>query len=334
MRWLVLALVICALLAGWLMRDILTALGSRSVPVAQSVSRETRLAEVRPAAGPNPIPKAPDPSVRWVSSIDTDSPKLSVLDESAHVLERDPFNEAALRDALAAAREVGAVADIAECCRRLAVLHPADESLVIERAAALVQLDRYSEAIQVVGAAADRLDSATVWLGLARTLRTAGRLSEADAALERAQSKRPGDVAIQAERGAVLVDLQQYRAALTQLEPLANAPEIANSVESQMMLALAYSGERRFPDARRVLAAARLLAPRDIRVINALADICWREYLLGLRAAAKSEAVELWQRSLELAPGQEEIAERLGRVDPASAQPAAPSPANLGADDS
>ncbi|MDX2153219.1 MAG: tetratricopeptide repeat protein, partial [Bryobacteraceae bacterium] len=107
--------------------------------------------------------------------------------------------------------------------------------------------------------------------GQAEALLAMKQPAQAVQLLQAAAAKRPDEPALRNLLGATAMKAGQPGVAVAEFSAL--AAKIPKSVEAKLALAQAHQMERRLPDARQVLEAARQLAPADVRVLGQLGDV-------------------------------------------------------------
>lgn len=226
------------------------------------------------------------------------------------ILEKDPYNEGALREALDRAREAGAWHDIAEASERLLVLSPQSHALRAERAAALLRLGRIAEAMHELRTLSElRPDDADVWFNFATACELAGERSDALAAWTRAVELSPADTELRRRRALLCWQMRAWSSAITDFEAVAATQPL--DTHAAIALSQCYAESDDWLRAEQTLERAQEQRPRDVRLWNRRGELAWRNYLRSDDAESRSRAIRAWEQSLEIAPGQAEVREQL-----------------------
>jgi tetratricopeptide (TPR) repeat protein len=274
-----------------------------TTPAAPDAARMTHTADALPAGGALPL----DADVHWPRSAD---PAAAVrrLDLARGALRDAPNHETALRDELAALADLGRWFEASKTLERLRALHPDDLGLRFDQAAVLLRQRRAVEAVPLLKeVVAGRPEDARAWFNLAVAHQTLGHLHEARQAWDRAIELKPTALA-HAQRGTVLLDMREYAAAAGDFEAVLEHEPLAPDATLNLALALWKSG--RPDDARTRLRGLLGANPQNVPAWNRLAEIAWESYRLSPKGNGplREEALASWRRSLELDPGQTEIA--------------------------
>ncbi|MDX2199974.1 MAG: hypothetical protein SF069_13515 [Phycisphaerae bacterium] len=311
MRWLTLLGIAILLLAGWSTFDLVRAMLRGDGQQTRSVSHNSRVAPSSPPAAPGheepaDIPVAPaSESDRSVGERRQDR-----LRELATIVERDPYNERALRDMLALLREAEDWDAIAETCRRLLILSPDDAELAALREQALRNTGDGRALLDALAAETTaRPTDVAVWIRYGSALIDAGRVHDAIDAFTKAIELEPElRNQLLATRGAAYARLKIWDSAAGDLEQSSLSKTDA---ESALTLSQAYAELSRWDDAAPLLDRWRAARPRDVRFLNLAAEIAWRRHIRGDGTEHAENARRLWIASLDLAPGQSEVRQRL-----------------------
>lgn len=331
MRTLLTASVVCvALLGGWLGWQswrAWRATGGAGPSPPQSAAEPSwaRSATSQPPpAAPAASQDAPDATAVRAAVLWTRSTELAEgqrEDEIASVLERDPYNEAALREGLALAQREQRWGDAFEAARRLAVLSPDEWSVVLIQSEALRGLSRPVHAADVLAAWLRRKPTdVTAWRELALAQQAARRWLEAEQAWSHMIDLAPDDPESHLGRGRMH---EQMRAWMAASVDFGNALRLRpDSVVALQGLATAAIGLQRWDQARNCFDQAARLEPQNVVILNALAELEWRSFLRSGALDSLEAARRAWQRSLGLAPGQADIRDQLLKVQAALAHAA------------
>lgn len=245
--------------------------------------------------------------VHWVNR-NAPSAAERTLDRALIALQEDPYGEAALHDAVAAAIALGRLELAWQMLDRLHELRPQDVALRFEQADLLIRMQRWTAAAaalhEVVVASPD---DARAWTNLAAVERQAGRLETARQAWDCVVELRPDDVEALAQRGSTCLDLHDWAAAQVDFEQVLRITPGALDAELNLALALARLGE--WASAVQQMQSCALRHPDERVVLNRLASIglaAWRA-TADQNPSWRAAALEAAQRSLALDPQQPDI---------------------------
>ncbi|MGE0478874.1 MAG: tetratricopeptide repeat protein [Phycisphaerae bacterium] len=235
--------------------------------------------------------------------------------DAARVLDSDPMNPGALRAACDAALALQRWPEACALLERRVALDPDDADLRFEYASVLLRLSHWSSAARELAAVAQSdPQHARAWYNLALAQQSAGRLADAERAWSRAIELLPDDADARAHRGELRLDLHDWSGASDDLAAaLILAPDDA-AIALNLGLALARSGQ--MTESQRVLLDLHARRPRDVRVMNRLAELAWSQSVAasGGDAALRTQAAEWCRRSLAIDPDQPSVAELLARA--------------------
>lgn len=239
----------------------------------------------------------------------------AALAEAMDVLMTDPANAGALRSASEAALGLERWSDACALFERRVDFEPDDVELRFAYASVLLRLAHWSSAARelniVVGAAPD---NGHAWYNLALAQQAAGQLAAAERSWSRAIELSPGDADARAQRGELRLDLHDWSGAADDLAAArARAPDDAATALNHA-LALAKGG--RAADAERELLALHARRPRDVRVINRLAELAWEQSAVSsaARGGLQARAAEWCRRSLAIDADQPAVAALLSQA--------------------
>lgn len=264
---------------------------------------------VSPAATPPstaaPAARATQDSVRW-SQPQGKRAALRRLESARAALEIEPDHPAALREAAAAARELGRWALASAFLTRLVELDADDGEAVRQQADAQMRLSRWVEAVSTLSAVVRRQpDDRESWHNLATAHQALGHLLDARMAWDRVLALRGDDCEALARRGEVLLDLSDWQAAAADFDAAARLCPQDREIPLNLALALGRAG-----DAEAALGVLRRqveLAPRDVPALLRLAEACLEQAArVEDGAALREEARTACERVLQVAPDQRE----------------------------
>ncbi len=259
-------------------------------------------------------PSEPDPTpVHWTS--DANQLRLErQLDIAKRTLATEPYNSAALRDAVEALDGLKRWSEAADLLERLCALEPESVAARFRLAGALMRSQRW-------GSAADALDTVVkldpqrvdAWHNLAVCRQVLGRLAAARNAWDQVIALRPTDIDAHAHRAEVSADLGDWEAAATDFAAAAAlAPDDLDLVLNQA-LALRHLG--RLVEARELAASVVKARPRHTPALNLLAALSWSLYQRDpARDDLQQAAISAWRRSLAVASDQPDISARLAEA--------------------
>lgn len=253
--------------------------------------------------------------VRWLDDAAEDRAAVERLNELRLVLLDDPSNEAALRAALRLARQHAWPNEVCDLLARLVHLRPDDPELRYQLGTQYMLLRRWVEAIPHLRAAAEaRPDHLESIYNLAVAHQALGHLEAAGRAWTRAIELDADNPDPYVHRGEVHLDLKDWASAAADFEQARRL----ESDQPDVILNLSHALVRldRTEHARELLLSALAEYPRNVPLLNRLADTTWRLYEFGTRDKLRLalETREYCERSLALVPDQPEIAELLERA--------------------
>lgn len=268
--------------------DVTPVIVRREVPADAATQPATTAPTTRATVGELRTPQDPEPRRARAR-----------LELARAALVDDPYNEAALRDAVAACDVLGEPWAAVDALERLCELYPDDGELRLSRAAVLLRLQRNVEAIAELNTLVTQTpDNAAAWFNLAVAHQAAGHLSDALHAWDAAIALQPNAECL-ARRGEVRADLGDWAGAeadfwaVVALEPTAQ--------DATLNLALALTQQTRYTAARDVLQTFLETQPESVVVLNRLIEVG----LASPDATALREELRGWcTRSLTLAPNQ------------------------------
>ena len=240
-------------------------------------------------------------------------------------LRDDPTHETALRDQLAALIALHGWEEALDTLVRLAALHPDDAGLRFEQATLLMQLQRFVDAMGPLKATLERdPQHARAWYDLAVAHQALGHLAEARAAWDRAIELAPSAAAA-ARRGEVLLDLHEWAAAAADFEAV--LAQESDAPDATLNLALALWKLGRNDEARAYLLALLQAQPRNVPVLNRLAQMAWAECQAAPSDSRRcAEAADWSRQSLALDSQQTDMQKLLDAASNAVSATAASPP--------
>jgi tetratricopeptide (TPR) repeat protein len=263
---------------------------------------------------PAPLPSPTDSGVRWAAD-PARAADEQALGRARQALADEPYSASALRDELAALRRLERWDETVATLEKLIELAPDDPELPFERAGLRLRQRRWVEAAasyrEVVARQPQRV---AAWFNLAVACHGARRLNDARQAWDRVLALRPADTRARAQRAETLLDLREYAAAADDLRiVLAEQPD---DVGAALNLALALERDQQTADALHVIETARGRRPRDVRLLNRAGELCWTLYETDPdgRSELRAAAQRCWRMSLEIDPGQRDVAQRLSET--------------------
>lgn len=281
-----------------------------AVPVA-----DMPLADELAAPSDAPAESAAPAVVRWLDDAADDRAAVERLNELRLILLEDPSNEAALRAALRLARQHAWPNEACDLLARLVQLRPDDPELRYQLGTQYMLLRRWVEAIPHLRAAAEaRPEHLESIYNLAVAHQALGHLEAAGRAWTRAIELDADNPDPYVHRGEVHLDLKDWASAAADFEQARRL----ESDQPDVILNLSHALVRldRTEQARELLLSALAEYPRNVPLLNRLADTTWRLYEFGTRDKLRLalEIREYCERSLALVPDQPEIAELLERA--------------------
>jgi tetratricopeptide (TPR) repeat protein len=263
--------------------------------VEQRAERRTRANPTSQHAG-----AASQPAVRWAADPQHRRAQQRLV-AAREALAVDPSNPVALRDALAAARELGRWAEVRRMLARLVEAEPGNTEIRFEYAVTLMRLRRWVDAVHTLRFVVEqRPDHGHAWYNLAVACRALGHLDEARRAWDRAIELLPDNSDAYAQRGEVLLDLHEWSVAAADFEVvLEHTPD---DIDSALNLSLALWKLGRLDEAQARVAGVVERHPRHVRALNRMAELCWAFYEIApeTNRAQREAAVAYWRRSLEV----------------------------------
>jgi tetratricopeptide (TPR) repeat protein len=256
---------------------------------------------------PQPAETASRPAVRWVSDPDRRRAERR-LAAAREGLATDPSNPAALRDGLAAARQLGRWAEARRMLARLVEVEPENTEVRFEYAVTLMRLSRWVDAVHALeDVVAQQPDRGPGWYNLAVAHQALGHLAEARRAWDRTIELLPNNPDAHAHRGEVLLDLHEWSAAAADFEAaLQREPD---DVEAALNLSLALWKLGRLDEAQARVAGVIERHARHVAALNRMAELCWALYEMAPEAnrAQHEAAITYWRRSLEIDQSQSAV---------------------------
>jgi tetratricopeptide (TPR) repeat protein len=277
--------------------------------LAEPATELTEPAAALPLAPPDATlpPPAPEPAVRWAGERSA-ATALNQLAAAREVLALDPDHPQALRDELTALRTLQRWAEAADTLARLRTLEPNRPDYARQHAEMLLRLGCLSSTVAPLDEyLALKPDDVEAWTWLAGVRQALGHLGEAERCWTRVLTLRPDDAHAATQRGHVRLELHDWAPAAddfrraSQLDPQSVAPALGRAT------ALFQLG--RPDEAMQCLLEIHKAHPRNVLVMNRLAELNWRiyrEHPAGRRA--NLAATIAWCReSLKLDPDQPPI---------------------------
>ena len=162
---------------------------------------------------PTFVSAEPPPTTHW--AVDLRHEKvLQRLTAAREVLADDPYHPTALRDELAALRELERWSELANTLARLIELEPDDVTLRLEQVEALLRAERWAGAIAPLRELVDLVpERVQVWTYLAAAQQSLGHLHDARQSWSRVLELKPEDIEAYVHRGEVLLALHDWKAA-------------------------------------------------------------------------------------------------------------------------
>lgn len=269
--------------------------------------------EAPPAApdlGPGPQPTYESPArsaIHWAADPDTHAAEQR-LAAARDALADDPHHPAALRDAAAALSILKRWDEAAALLASLVELDPNDLEARHNFGLALMHAGRWSAAADAWKDTTQMLpDDPRTWHNLAACCQRLGRLADAETAWTRVLALAPDSLEALRQRGAVHLDLHDWRGAAADFSRAIDIDADAADLRLNLALALDQAGDS--ATARRVLTELIERESRNTAALNRRAAILWRQSAdpspqdPALRAAAIAD----WRRSLAANPDQPEI---------------------------
>ncbi len=288
-----LACLTCAVILGWYVYRAMSA-EQPSLPVAVRASAVPQAAQVPDAQAPPSLPSrkvadlpttravtAPEPPleeqnastpVKWADNVRTRDAARR-LAAARETLDREPYHETALRDAIDAAGELQDWDAVDEFLMRLIELYPGDAALHAQQGIVRLRLRRFTAAVRTLERAVQIDETrAEAWFNLAVAHQSLGHLADARRCWDRTIELAPSTVA-HAQRGTILLDLKLWHEAAADFEAvLREEPDAADAV---LNLALALENSGREDSARSRLMSFVQRRPRAVAVLNRLAELDW-----------------------------------------------------------
>lgn len=231
----------------------------------------------------------------------------------------EPLHAAALRDALAAGASLGKWAEIAALLADALRIDPRAARLRFERAAALMRVQRWLDAVAELRAGLKVLpDDRAAWHNLAICEQALGRLAAARQTWDQGMPLAEDRAEALARRGETLLDLQEHAAAVEDLRAaLELAPE---RIDCRINLSLALENMGELQEAYGALERGLAGSPDNPHLLLEAARIL---FLIGQAAGPDDGAAEDLQaralaycrRALDLNPGNSAAAALLREID-------------------
>ncbi len=234
--------------------------------------------------------------------------------ELRDLLAADPSNDGALRQALRLARRLDWPNESCDLLGRLVLLNPDDIELRAALATELMRLERWIEALpHLRRVTRARPRDPQAWYNLAIAHQAAGHLTEALRAWTEVIELDPASADAWARRGEVQLDLRRWSSAAADFEQALRLD--ADLVDAALNLALTRSRLGQYEQARAVLLPLLDRHPRNIFILNRLAQVAWSRTCDSPPDAAGARETARWcRRSLDIVAAQPEIRDLLARA--------------------
>lgn len=232
----------------------------------------------------------------------------------------EPLHSAALRDALAAGASLGKWAEIAALLADALKIDPRAARLRFERAAALMRVQRWLDAVAELRAGLKVLpDDRAAWHNLAICEQALGRLAAARQTWDQGMPLAEDRAEALARRGETLLDLQEHAAAVEDLRAaLELAPE---RIDCRINLGLALESLGELDQAHAVLDRGLALYPDNPHLLlEAARIVALMHQAAGPEDGAvadelQARALGYCRRALELNPANAAAAALLREID-------------------
>jgi tetratricopeptide (TPR) repeat protein len=277
-------------------------------PVQSPARGEQRRPRVEHPAAPEQ-PARPTP-IRWASEV-----QANQADRIERAIQRcvarrdlDGLRELAAASALQSDHR-HAVAALRQATR----LAPYDRRLSFDLGAQLMRLGEWSDAVASLREALREEGDWTTraWHNLGVALVALGRLHEAREAWDEILRRRPDDLEALAQRGELLLDLQDWQAA--EADFAAALLQDAENEYIRLNRGLALWRLGRLEQAQQETQAVLARRPRHVPALNRLAQLAWARALADddSRDEQRRLTIEACERSLTAQPGQPDIQDLL-----------------------
>lgn len=237
--------------------------------------------------------------VRWAGSAATAIDRE--LAAALAVLQDDPADPVALRNAALGYQSLGRWAMAARGWERLAQQNPDDADVQLSLASAWMRVERWSDALPALrAAAASAPDRLPVWHNLAVTYTALGRLSEAEAAWSRVLNLNAADPDALRGRGEARLDLRDWAGAAADLAACLDLEPEADDTALNLALALARLGQT--DEALRRVETVLARVPDHVPALRRAIELSASAWEAGRDTAAARRLLDYAERLLKIIP--------------------------------
>ena len=236
------------------------------------------------------------PTTHWAVDLRREK-TLHRLTAAREVLAGDPYHPTALRDQLAALRELGRWSEAADTLALLIELEPDDVTLRLEQVEALLRAERWAGAIAPLRELVDQVPQNTqAWTYLAAAQQSLGHLHDAWQSWSRVLELKPEDVEACAHRGEVLLALHDWEAAAADFERVRQfAPD---DIAATLGLSRALVRLGREQEAQDNVLHLLERHPNHVPAMNCMAELAWLIYQADpVGSRAQLDATITWCRN-------------------------------------
>ena len=250
----------------------------------------------QPVLTPTSAPVAPPPTTHW--AVDLRHEKvLQRLTAAREILADDPYHPTALRDELAALRELERWSELANTLARLIELEPDDVTLRLEQVEALLRTERWVGAIAPLRELVDLVpERIQVWTYLAAAQQSLGHLHDARQSWSRVLELKPDDIEACVHRGEVLLALHDWKAAAADFKRVRGlAPD---NIAATLGLSRALVRIGREQEAQASVLHLLESHPNHVPAMNCMAELAWLIYQAdSVGNRAQLDATITWCRN-------------------------------------
>lgn len=267
------------------------------------------------AATSHPVAEPPErPQVHWASDLRTRR-ALRRFGELREVIASDPYNEAALDEALTLAREFDWQAEVPDLLARLVALEPDSGARRYEYAVELLRQRRWIDALPEWGRLVqDRPQDPRVWHNLAATQQALGHLADAQRSWNRVIQLVPENTDAYVYRGEVRLDLHEWSAAVADFERvLADEP---GALDARLNAAHGLAKLGHLDEARDYVRTAIEEHPHNVAALNRAAELAATIFFWNPHEHAPfaDEALAYAQQSLDIVADQAALDELIEEI--------------------